>query len=276
MVSAKNMCVMIPVHKPQPSADELVSLRACTRHLAGYDCYLVFPEGMDTRAYTNEHETLLLKPVDPVWLSSVKHYNKMKLSLVFYELFANYHFMLTYELDAYIFDAELEKANAFKFDYIGAPFFEGYWEAAPGAPFINGANSGFSVRNVQTCIAVLKGMEQFRFRWMLYKLFLSYLPSLKCRLNKLTNYKYDVFISGKFGFHFAGFHLNEDLVWSEIVPLLFPAFTVADPMSCLKFSFEYNLEESLKLTNGRLPLGCHAWFKHLDFWKKYIDTESLI
>jgi hypothetical protein len=275
MSEQKRMCVMIPVHKPQPTADELISLQACRRHLAEYDCYLVHPAGMDTRAYIAAHHALILKPVDPDWLSSIERYNKMKLSLSFYDLFAAYNYMLTYELDAFIFSADLEQANAFKFDYIGAPFFEGYWAAVPGAPFIKGGNSGFSVRNVQACITVLRSMGKFKLRWMLYKIFLSNLPSLKLRLNRLTKYKYEVFISGSFGFYFADFHLNEDVVWSEIVPQLFPTFTIADPLSALKFSFEYNLNDSLRLNNGELPLGCHAWFKHLDFWKKFIDTEKL-
>jgi hypothetical protein len=45
-------------------------------------------------------------------------------------------------------------------------------------------------------------------------------------------------------------------------------------MSALQFSFEYNLEKSLMLNNDKLPLGCHAWYKHMDFWKKYIDIEG--
>ena len=276
MGDTKSMCVIIPVHKPQPTADELVSLNACKMHLSGYNCYLVYPKGMDVSAYITHHPGLKYKPVDIKWLSSVEQYNKLKLDLGFYEMFAAYNYLLTYELDAYIFHNNFEQANAFKFDYIGAPFFEGYWAALPGAAFIKGGNSGFSVRNVASCLYVLRAMRKFRFKWALYKIFLSYLPWLKAKINQLTGYRYDVFVSGKFGFYFADFHLNEDVVWSEIVPQLFPAFTVADPLSALKFSFEYNLDESLKLNNGQLPLGCHAWFKHLDFWKKYIDTEKLI
>jgi hypothetical protein len=275
MSNKASMCVVIPVHKPQPSADELISLHACKRHLFSYDCYLVYPDGMDVSIYTIAYPGLKLQPVSPAWLASVEAYNKMKLSLAFYMLFNAYDFMLTYELDAYIFNADLEEANAFKFDYIGAPFFDGYWAAVPGAPFIKGGNSGFSVRNIQSCIRVLRSMKKYRLKWMLYSIFLSHLPALRLKLNKITNYRYDVFISGKFGFYFARFHLNEDVVWSEIVPQLFPKFTIADPLSALIFSFEYNLEDSLKLNNGNLPLGCHAWFKHLDFWRRYIDTENV-
>jgi len=269
-----NLCVIIPVHKPALSDYEYVSLRACIIHLSSYPCFLVYPDDMDISNYTALKKDLLLKPVPSNWLSSVESYNKMKLDLAFYQMFAGYSHMLTYELDAYIFNSNIENTKAFDFDYIGAPFFEGYWEATPGSNFIKGCNSGFSVRNIQSCIQVLKGMEKYRFHWVLYKLFLSHTSSLRLKLNELTKKKHEVFITGRFGFHFADFHINEDVVWSEIVPQLFPSFTIADPMSALKFSFEYNLEKSLALNNSELPLGCHAWNKHLDFWKPYIDMES--
>jgi hypothetical protein len=276
MTSAnKNLCIIIPVHKPVPSADEIISLKAAQAQLVKYDCFLIYPDGMDTAIYNSLFPELKLKPVNSKWLSSVEQYNKMKLSLDFYMLFSNYHYMLTYELDAYIFHSDFEDTGAFNFDFIGAPFFEGYWEAKPGASLLKGCNSGFSIRNVGSCIKVLSSMSKFRLGWLMYKLFLSHSSKLRTRLNKVTNYRYEVYISGKFGFYFANFHLNEDLVWSEVVPQLFHEFKVADPISALKFSFEYNLADSLRLNGDKLPLGCHAWYKHIDFWKHYINTKDL-
>lgn len=269
------MCVIIPVHKPVIAADEAISLLACKIHLSGYNCYLVYPDGMDTSAYTGIHPGLLLKPVNADWLSSIEKYNKMKVSIGFYQLFAKYEYMLTYELDAYIFNSDLEKAGAFAFDYIGAPFFEGYWAAKPGAAFMAGGNSGFSVRNIQSCVKALASLKKYRTHWLFYKMLLSRSSRLRANLNKWTKGKYEVFITGRFAFDFEGFHLNEDVIWSEIIPQLVPSFSIADPISALRFSFEYNLEDSLGLNNGNLPLGCHAWAKHPGFWSKYIDATTL-
>lgn len=271
--SNKNLCVIIPVHKPELTLDERISLGACKKWLTKFSCFLVYPAGMDISAYQLIHDGLLPHPIDPVWLSSVERYNKLKLSLNFYNMFRRFEYMLTYELDAFIFHADFDSVNAFAFDFIGAPFFEGYWAAKSESPFIQGCNSGFSIRNIQSCIKVLSGMKKYRVHWFLYTIFLSRISSLRSRLNKLTKKRFDVFVTGKFGFHFADFHLNEDVVWTEVVPRLFPEFTVADSVHALKFSFEYNLEKSLELNNGKLPLGCHAWFKHMDFWKTYIAVE---
>jgi len=274
MSANRNLCVIIPVHKPSLTADEQVSLKACKKNLSQCDCFLVFPQGMDVAAYTGVFSGLVPMPVNPVWLSSVEQYNKMKLNAAFYQLFDQYTHLLTYELDAYIFSPYVEAARAFDFDYIGAPFFEGYWQATSASPFMPGCNSGFSVRNISACINALNAMRRYRFHWLLYRVFLRPVSSLRLKLNRLTNKRWDVFITGRFSFYFDDFHINEDVVWSEIIPKLFPSFRVADPMSALAFSFEYNLEKSLALNNGKLPLGCHAWYKHLDFWKAYINMES--
>jgi len=269
------LCVMIPVHRPGLTSAEAKSLLACKKHLKSYNCYLVHPQGMDLSAYLAIYPELLSKPVEPKWLASIEAYNKMKLDLSFYNMFSTYTHMLTYELDAYIFSDKLAEAHAFEFDFIGAPFFEGYWEAKPDAKLIPGCNSGFSVRNIRSCIKVLSSMNKYRSHWLLYRLFLAPVRRLRLLLNRLTNKRYEVFITGKFAFYFDDFHLNEDVVWTEVVPQLFPEFKIADPMASLAFSFEYNLPQSLKLNEGRLPLGCHAWFKHPDFWKDYIDFDNL-
>lgn len=270
MSSNTKLCVIIPVHKPLPCVYELISLTAAKIHLNSYNCYLVYPLGMDASTYTNAFPALKLQAVNPAWLSSVEQYNKLKLSRYFYGLFLGYEYMLTYELDAYIFHSDFESFGAFKFDFIGAPFFEGYWEAKAGTYLVKGCNSGFSVRNIQSCIKILNSMDKFKTRWFFYKLVLSHSSKLRVWLNRITGYKYDIYVTGKFGFQFAGFHLNEDVIWSEVVPVMFPNFKVADPMSALKFSFEYNLTDSLRLNRDELPLGCHAWPKHLDFWAQYI------
>lgn len=273
---SQSVCVVIPVHKAVPAADEVTSLQACAQRLKAYDRFLVFPVGIDVRAYIAIDPELKLKPVDPQWLASIEQYNKMKVSEAFYQLFSSYQFMMTYEPDAYIFTDKLEVNNAFAFDYIGAPFFEGYWAAKPGARFIEGCNSGFSVRNIQSCLKALRSMRKYRMHWLLYKAFLSPVRAVKIKVNEWTKGKYEVFVTGRFAFYFEDFHLNEDVIWGDVIPKLFPWFRVADPMSALKFSFEYNLDESLRLNGGKLPLGCHAWAKHPEFWNQYINaTENI-
>jgi len=270
MPKEESLCVIIPVHKPDLTADEILSLKACKKQLENYDCYLVFPESMDISAYLAVFDKLIAKPVDKKWLSSVEYYNQMKLGIWFYRMFEKYKFMLTYELDAYIFHADFNKVNVFSFDFIGAPFFQGYLQATSNSPFIKGCNSGFSVRNIEKCIHILDSLEKYRGHWNFYKKFFYKIPKITFHLNRLTKGRFDIFINGMLGFYFEGSHMNEDQVWSQIVPRLYKTFKVADPKSASRFSFEHNPEVLFETNQNELPLGCHAWSKYSNFWKKYI------
>lgn len=277
-IKSNSLCVMIPVHKPNLHADDIISLNACKQHLGHYDCFLVYPLGMNVDAYVEKFDSLKLKPVNPSWLSSVENYNRMKIDINFYQLFNEYKFMMTYELDAYIFNSNIEDYKIYEYDYIGAPFFEWYLHALPDAPFIKGGNSGFSVRNIQSCISVLKDFKNYRTPWIIYNRFLSKIPhkiynAFLYRFNKYTkDSKYKPIVNGELAFYFEHKHINEDIVWSQIVPLLFPWFKIADPIDAWKFSFEALPNRLLLLNSGQLPLGCHGWPKQKQFWKNYIKT----
>ncbi len=277
----RQMCVIIPVHKSNLSVDDEISLRACSEHLRSYDCYLVFPKGMDTNNYLSINPELLLKPVDPEWLSSIENYNRMKVDISFYEMFINYQFMMTYELDAYIFTSEFHNYEIFDYDYIGAPLFEGYLEALPNALYIGGLNSGFSVRNIQTCVYILNKLKNYKLHWLLYEKVISRLPkrvynALVHRINKLTKNRYEILLNGQLSFYFKRKPIWEDIVWSVIIPSLFPSFKVANPAAALKFSFEALPKRLYMENNCKLPLGCHGWPKNKQFWKRHIPINEII
>ena len=66
-----------------------------------------------------------------------------------------------------------------------------------------------------------------------------------------------------------GMIYNEDWFWA-LVPKEFryPSFNEA-----LGFSYDSHPDLCMELNNGKLPFGCHGWFKkrNYDFWKKFIE-----
>jgi len=265
------LCVIIPVHKPMLSEDEKLSLLACYRHLKTFDCFLVFPEGMPVDQYLAIHPRLQPKPVAPKWLSSLENYNRMKLYAPFYQQFSGYEFMMTYELDAYIFSSSIQEHHGFDFDFIGAPVFEGYLEAGPDAPFHGALNSGFSIRNIKACLTVLKLLKRYKLKWKFNHFLYANFAALRRKLRKeqdaiFFNYYLKRFYSGK--------SFNEDMIWTQVVPLMAPSFRTAPPEIAATFSFEVNPQRLYESNNGRLPLGCHAW-PRFPFWEKYIKRESV-
>lgn len=270
MTAIRKLCVIIPVHKPSLSPEEASSLLACYRHLQTFDCFLVFPEGLLINDYLAIHPGLLPKPVAPSWLASLKNYNNMKMSVQFYQQFADYEFMMTYELDSYIFSSEIQQHHGFDFDYIGAPIFDGYMDAKPDASFLGALNSGFSIRNIRACLIVLKLLKKYKLRWKLNRFAYSNVTLLR---KKISRNQHNILFNDHLKGYFSGKSFNEDMIWSQVVPLIFPFFRVAPPETAAIFSFEVNPAQLLELNNGQLPLGCHAWPKFSSFWGKYIPVS---
>src|ERR1700744_3127313 len=103
MSSNKNVCVVLSVYDPAPSHYELISFQQCFKILGNHPIYIIAPHGLDLSAYLAVVPDFKVKYVDKRWLASKLDYNKFKLSQYFYGLFKGYTFLLTYELDAFVF-----------------------------------------------------------------------------------------------------------------------------------------------------------------------------
>ncbi len=267
------VCTVIPVHKSELSICELNSLIQC-RKIIKEDVFLVYPDNMNPSVYLTNFPEINLCPVSKDWLNSIIAYNKMKRSIEFYELFSVYDYLLTYELDSYIFSNNWDAANTFEYDYIGAPWFDNYLKALPDDKIMGVGNSGFSMRNVKKCIETLKAIESLKLLWRYFSFFKLYkifkFGFLANKINK--NFKRNS-VNKNYINLFSHSHINEDIFWSNAVAY---NFKIAEISDAIKFSFEANPAKLYRMNNNQLPLGCHGWEKYkLEFWEKYIEIISI-
>ncbi len=266
-----NQCVIvIPIHNATPSTDELSSFTQCFKILGSHPIYVVAPNHLDLgsyKAYVPEFKTIY---IDPSWQSDLFKYNQLKISLYFYDLFKDYEYLLTYELDAFVFRDELIYWCEQKFDYIGAPWFEGL--AEPISNNVVGiGNSGFSLRNIQSSlrilkrIAFLKRLRSFWFKSRLqsivrFNFVISFLKR-SCRIKSIDNINQLLLPT----------QMNEDFYWSKLISEAFGDYKLASVEQACIFSFDANPSYLYK-RNGKLPFGCHAWGKYEpDFWMQFIS-----
>lgn len=266
----KKIAVVIPVHKEEISAEETISLLQCKKVLAGYDVFLLHPDHTQIHNYKALYPGIISQPVPGGWLSSLEAYNLMKRSVAFYQIFATYDYLLTYELDAYIFSDDWEMANCFIYDYIGAPWFEGY-TGKNSLTIMGVGNSGFSMRNIKSCLFVLRKAGSIEKYWKLFK---------KLKLDKVIRFSFLLFLFDR-SWNFAGVNyyftpllstafISEDIFWGSVVPKLLK-FRLASIEDSTRFSFEVQPAELFTRNNFHLPLGCHAWQKYdPEFWIPYI------
>ena len=243
---------------------EEISLRQCQRILGHYPIRLVCPEGLDTSAYLKLAPSLVPEFVPKRWLASIEAYNRFKISSWLYRRFRQFDYILTPELDAFVFRDELIEWCREGWDYIGAPWFEGWQDAKPDSPFIGVGNSGFSLRRTDRCRRISRSVE-----WIhrllpprLYRSakFRSMLPP--SRLKSVLE------LAGRTDLH-------EDDFWAIQVPRVFPDFKVASYERARQFSLESRARKILDGGRTAPPFGCHAWHRcDPDFWRPLIEAEG--
>jgi Protein of unknown function (DUF5672) len=140
-----NPIILLPVHKQLPSDLEVVSLRQSGRCLARKAVALLAPTGLDLSSYQEFFPSARVIRVEAEWMNSVRSYNRMMINPMIYRSFSHHSHILVHEPDAMVLRDELDFWCEQPYDYIGAPWFEGYVNAKPDAPLLGTGNFGFSL-----------------------------------------------------------------------------------------------------------------------------------
>lgn len=256
--------VVIPIHSDCPRAYELISFEQCFKILHQHEIKIIAPLGINLEKYRAIIPVFEVVFIDPIWQSSIENYNKLKLSSFFYDLFNEFDFLLTYELDAFIFKDALDFWCKKNYDYIGAPWFLGFSESKTNE-FIGVGNSGFSLRKVSS---MRKAIRNIYFDEKKYSL-QSKKEQIKTIMKKILFFV-DVFRKENITIQNSEHH-NEDWFIANVIPKYLKKYTIAPIEEAIQFSFEVNPNYLYSLNNSKLPMGCHAWEKYdFDFWKPFI------
>lgn len=258
----KKVVVVIPVHSPKPGERDLISLTQCCKVLADYEIVLLHPEGLDLSEYQCHGKEIKSVGIEKQWFTSHRSYNQLKKSLRFYDLFSDYEYLLTYELDCFVFRDELSYWCNKGYDYIGAPWFDNYTGAHQR--IVGVGNSGFSLRKVSTCRTILKTNRYRNGLLTIVRQHFKSGKSLKTLMNPVRLYE-AIKRDSSFNLYntFVG---HEDAFWCLEIPKYFPEFNIAPVEDAYRFSIEEQPEYLVQLNNNQLPFGCHAWYR-FDYWK---------
>ncbi len=256
-----SVSVIIPIYKPEISEFEKLSIQQCFRILGKHEICFVAPENLDTKNYEEViGEKLNVKYFDPIYFRGISGYNQLMLSKAFYERFLNYEFILIYQPDCYVFRDELEYWCKQGYDYIGAPWlFEEYYKLpilrrkliylnnkynfyhnpeklTREDIYLKVGNGGFSLRRVKKFIKALDN---------------KYIELFKSNDNASV--------------------YNEDVFWSIIAKdIKKPTLEIGS-----RFSLDPGARRGLAINYNQLPFGCHAWDRDINFWKQFINLETI-
>jgi len=263
--------IVIPIYKSIPDFNEIISLKQCIKVLFKYTISIVTYRKLDISYYTD-----LLKKTgitysvvffDKSFFENIDGYNRLLLSTKFYTCFNKYKYMLIYQLDAYVFSDELDYWCNQGYDYIGAPWFDGWHETKIDSQIIGVGNGGFSLRRTNKVLILIYKMKFFNKFFNVFFWILKLFPILR-------NIKKIIKIAG-FLIKNNPEQKNEDYQ-IMILSGIYKNFKIAPANIALSFSFDANPTNLFEMNNNQLPFGCHAWMRYeKDFWSSFIKKDNL-
>lgn len=258
--------VVVPIYSTALSEYEKISLRSICGVLGSHPLVVVKPESLSLEPLRGEFPMLREESFADDCFRSIASYNRLMMSDGFYSRFADTEYILICQLDAYIFRDELLDWCARGYDYVGAP-----WLVRP------------------------------MYRFPLFR-FTSWLKKVWCRVLDKSNSQVTNFRVGNGGLslrrvaahleattklkpliaeyltHTGNHIFNEDVFFSVEVNNHGLGFRYPDWQEALGFSFDKYPALCFKLNGGRLPMGCHSWYKRRmkKFWLPIIcgDAEA--
>jgi hypothetical protein len=270
-----NLVVIVIIgYKPGLSENEKSSLRQCYKIFHQYDIRIISPAGMDTSEYSKVIPSIQFEFIDPVWTSNYDMSSILKIDELLYQKFIAYRFFMYYELDAWVFNDQMEYWCSRDWDFMGAPWFEKLKDGY--SPNIVGVgNGGFCLRKNESCVRLakrVKMLKRIRKAWFKY-----YLQALIPFEKMLALFRKQLHIRNMESLTpmLLDQNIIEDFYWTKKIAIVFDDFKVAPVEDAGRFSFEVNPSLLYRMNNNQLPFGCHGWEKYEpEFWKEFIHPPQ--
>jgi hypothetical protein len=273
--SYNDVAIVIPIYRSGVHEDERYAIRHLQHFLSDYHCFIVAPQGLPKDNFSDYP----FEYFNPHYFANYPvGYNHLLMSEMFYQRFADFRFMLIYQLDALVFSDRLLEFCSGDWDYIGAPWFKS--EQSPTKGFSRVGNGGFSLRKVRSFLDVLQSNEYQERNLISNCLRLARFPfsdlqqdNFWMRYLKIMN---TVRLAHRgISTYLEKYRWNEDLFWSDRAVMFKSDFKVAPIEVSLEFAFEKFPRYCFEQNGSRLPFGCHNWYRYdRTFWQAYLREES--
>src|ERR1700730_8488831 len=149
--SKRLVAVVTPVARFPLTADEEISMRHVRKYLSAFDRYNIGPRNLP-----KEFSDFTLKKFPSRYFKDRFAYNRLMLNERFYRGFAEYEYILIYQLDCLVFSSNLEQWCHREWD-VGAPWLKTTDDPSRGFSAVG--NGGLSLRRVSSALRVLQSTK---------------------------------------------------------------------------------------------------------------------
>lgn len=254
-MNTSKVVIVIPVHLPEPTEPEKVSLLQTLSVLRRYPVIIMAPLSLDVswyKKFCSGKNDVFFERFD--WYG-YDAYSTLQTKHFFYKRFLKFEYMLTCHMDAFVFRDELDKWCDMGYDYIGSVIYNTNFVMKDTllkliTTYTNPdyfGNGGFALKKVRTFYNITR-------RYQYYINFYHWQRKLRKR----------------------GFY--DDLFHSVHYPKIFPRFKTAPKHLAQQFGADFVTfnEAELPFTNkdcSSVPFGIHGWIKNQqEYWKPCIRS----
>lgn len=259
----KQAVILIPFYKEELTYNEEFSLKQCFDILADHPIIAIKPASLDLSFVTDKYHFTATTSFEDYYFKNINGYNELMLTASFYEAFLGFEYLLIYQLDAFVFTDQLKYWCSKNYDYIGAPWLHPSDDKNLLQKYILHVKSllykryNVSKDGIPNAKQLVKGVGNGGLSLRRVKKFYELCIQFKDMANEYINKEESEF--------------NEDIFWSIALNrkkkhLKIPTYKIA-----LRFSIETHPELAFRLNQNRQPFGCHAWDKHLNFWRPLLQ-----
>ncbi|MBE9598806.1 DUF5672 family protein [Pedobacter sp. MC2016-24] len=256
---SQQVAIVIPFYKNSLSYDDAFALNQCFKVLSNYPIIAIKPKSLNVDFLIKNTQFQSIISFEDKYFKDIHGYNELMLSSIFYKTFLNFEYILIYQLDAFVFSDQLSDWCKKDYDYIGAPWLYPFDKKNSISKFFLNIKSllykryNISNNGLPKSKQLIKGVGNGGLSLRRVKKF----HDLSIKFKDLAN---QYLAEGMLEF-------NEDIFWSVALNRKKKNLHIPNYKIALKFSVETYPELAFKLNHNQLPFGCHAWDKHLDYWK---------
>jgi len=256
----ERVAVVIPVYKNELTALEELALKQCFRVLNKHKIIIIKPKSLQL-TILKDHKFIEYISFEDEYFKDLIGYNRLMLWEGFYEKFLKFQYILIYQMDAFVFTDRLIEWCDKGYDYIGAPWLRSHKYIdivkAVKSKILIAFHTRFNIKQPGTDLPteiqfenkVGNGGLSLRKVRKFYELSVKYKSAQLEYIGRKEN------------------HFNEDVWWSIELNRKKRHLKIPGYKTAVRFSFENEPRRAYELTGHKLPFGCHAWNRHLDFWR---------
>lgn len=263
-----DVTVIIPIYKTELQPHEQAAMKQMGSMFVDRDVAFVCPETLDVTPLEGfMRSNWRVERFDPNFFAGRKGYNRLMLSEELYQRFERSAYLLVCQTDVWIFEDRLDEWCSLGYDYIGAPWLPASGEVSGWNLLQRGA---YQVRRLWG--RVMPGFHPINLKWKVGNGGFS-LRKVDAMLGVIRSHRDVVNQIAEQGDHVECF---EDVFWGVGVNQRWPGtLQIPDAKTAAQFAIEGHPDMAMRLTEGRLPMGAHAFQKKRNYkhWRKYITIE---